>query len=220
MLVVEVRCRAWRVRAVIEQRARGAESCFLRSCSAEGFSTRHPTIDLVLRRNRRARTSSAYLHFAIPRPSSQRAPISSWKSGRVVLGVGDMPPTSRRGHARFAQMKNRTMFAKPVDVSDAPRRVAGRRWEGKLAILPLIAHNSTTRINAANGMQHRACKVVHTRLLPTTHNSHRRRSAHPRTLLAVTKPCLAPKICLGEYAELRTRSRYCIWIRRGVVRAP
>jgi hypothetical protein len=97
-------------------------------------------------------------------------------------------------------MKNRTMFAKPVDVSDAPQRVAGRRWEGKLALPSLIGQASTTHISASNGMQHRACKVVHTRPSSATHDSQARRSAHTHTLLAATKPCLAMKICLGEYA--------------------
>jgi len=114
--------------ASLEQRARGTESCFLRSCPAEGFNTQQPTLDLVLRRNCRARTSSAYLHFATARPPTQGATTRAWESGQAVLGVGCMPPISRRGHARPTRMKNRTMFAKPVDVSDAPQRVAGRRW--------------------------------------------------------------------------------------------
>lgn len=90
------------------------------------------------------RTSSACLHIAISRPSSQVARVSAWQPGQVVLGVDCMAPINCRGHARFARMKSRTMFAKPVDVSDAPQRMAGRRWEGKLALPPLLDQASTS----------------------------------------------------------------------------
>jgi hypothetical protein len=110
------------------------------------------------------------------------------------------------GHARLV-FPNRTMFAKPVDVSDAPQRVAARRWQGKLATPP---PDRTRQSNASNGMQHRACKVVHTRPLPTTHNSHSCRSAHFHALLVATAPCFGRKICLGECSGVRTRSCYRI----------
>ncbi|KAF1923261.1 uncharacterized protein M421DRAFT_327575 [Didymella exigua CBS 183.55] len=67
-------------------------------------------------------------------------------------------------------------------------------------------------------MQHRACKVVHTRSLPTTQHPRSRRSARSHTSFWQRRTNLEKRALLGEYRAPQRRSNYLIRTHSSIVR--